>query len=138
MSDPRRAVLDASALLAYLQGEPGAEKVRGALAVGCCMSSVNWAEVLSKVAERGTSSRELTAELTRRRLLGAALQVLPFEEIDAAIVGDLRPKTRSLGLSLGDRACLALGKRLGEPVLTSDKTWLDLDSDLGVEIQSIR
>jgi PIN domain nuclease of toxin-antitoxin system len=131
-------VLDASAFLAYLQAEPGAETVQEALAQGCCISAVNWAEVISKVAELGKPSHEFVADLKSRRLLGAALRVVPFDEIDAPIVGDMRPQTRHLGLSLGDRACLTLGRRLGSPVLTTDRAWGKLDVDLEVEIRVIR
>ena len=127
-------VLDASALLAYLKGEPGAETVRDALADGCTMSAVNWAEVLSKVAELGKPSGELVAELTERQLLGPALQIVPFEQDDAPLVGDLRPRTRHLGLSLGDRACLALGQRLGSAVLTSDREWEKLGEDFEIRV----
>ncbi len=137
MSNPE-PVLDASAFLAYLQAEDGAALVSNALARGCTMSTVNWAEVLSKVAELGKPPAELVAELESRQLLGTSLRIAPFDNVDALTVGDLRPATRALGLSLGDRACLALGKRLGSPVLTSDRAWGQLDSDIGIEVQLIR
>jgi PIN domain nuclease of toxin-antitoxin system len=131
-------VLDASAFLAYLQAEDGAALVGAALARGCTMSSVNWAEVLSKVAEFGKPPAELVSDLESRQLLGTSLRIVPFDYMDALIVGDLRPATRALGLSLGDRTCLALGKRLGSPVLTSDHAWGHLDSNIGIEVQLIR
>ncbi len=131
MSEP---VLDASAFLAYLQAEPGAEVVQKALARGCCMSAVNWAEVLSKVAELGKPGHDLEAHLERRQLLGTALRILPFAREDASVVGDLRLQTRHLGLSLGDRACLALGQRLGALVLTADRTWARLDGQVAVQV----
>lgn len=130
------AVLDASAFLAYLQAETGADAVQEALSRGCTMSAVNWAEVLSKVADLGKPGHELVAELQDRRLLGTSLRIIPFDEHDAPVVGDLRPQTRHLGLSLGDRACLALGQRLGSPILTTDRSWEKLDSEL--EIRLIR
>ena len=130
----RGTVLDASAFLAYLQAEPGSEVVEEALAKGCSMSAVNWAEVLSKVTELGKPSAELVTDLEDRRLLGAALRILPFEERNAPLVGDLRPQTRHLGLSLGDRACLALGRRLDSPILTTDRAWGDLDLDLDIRV----
>ena len=136
MGDPPEPVLDASAFLAYLQGEPGSKTVRDALAEGCCMSAVNWAEVISKVAELGKPSYELIAELTDRHLLGAALRIVPFDDSDAALVGDLRPQTRHLGLSLGDRACLALGSRRDCAVLTADRDWDK--ARLGLDIRIIR
>lgn len=131
-------VLDASALLAYLQLEPGADAVRDALAAGCSMSAVNWAEVLSKVAELGKSGSELERELKKRGLLGQCLEIVPFGAEDAPAVGDLRPRTRSLGLSLGDRICLALSLRLGLSVVTADRAWKELGADLGIEIRVIR
>ncbi|MDM7324085.1 MAG: hypothetical protein P3W93_003650 [Thermus sp.] len=69
-------------------------------------------------------------------LLGQALQVLPFTEEDALLSARLRPLTRSLGLSLGDRACLALASRLRLPVLTADATWAELS--VGIEVEVIR
>lgn len=127
------SVLDASAFLAYLQAESGASLVRQALSRGCAISAVNWAEVLSKVAELGKPADELVAELEKRHLLGTSLRIVPFDGTDAITVGDLRPITQPLGLSLGDRACLALGKRLGSPVLTADRAWSQLGSEFGTE-----
>ena len=102
------------------------------------MSAVNWAEVLSKVAELGKPADELVAELEKRQLLGTSLRIVPFDGTDAITVGDLRPITRSLGLSLGDRACLALGKRLSSPVMTADRAWSQLGNEIGAEVQLIR
>lgn len=133
-----KRVLDASALLAYLQDEPGAETVRAALVDGCVMSAVNWAEVLSKSEELVLGAEELISELTSRGVLGACLTVLPFAEADAPVAATLRPPTRHLGLSLADRACLALGLRLEATVLTADRTWRDLDPALGVSVLLIR
>lgn len=134
----QEVVLDASALLAYLQDEPGADPVEEALAVGCRMSAVNWSEVLSKTAELGQSGTELSRELTDRGLLGQTLAIVPFEQEDAPGVGDLRPRTRHLGLSLGDRVCLALGQKLRLPVLTTDRDWRELAEKLRLEIRVIR
>ncbi len=130
------AVLDASALLAYLQGEPGADAVAGALSQGAVISLVNLAEVFSKVAERGKDPEALETELSMRGLLYGVLEAQPFTREDALEVARLRPLTRSLGLSLGDRACLALARRLGLPALTTDKNWARLD--LGVDVRVIR
>ena len=131
-------VLDASALLCYLQGESGALLVKDALAQGCCISAVNWAEVLSKTADLGIPSRDLVADLTSRQLLGTALRIVPFSHQDAVLAGDLRPRTRQQGLSLGDRACLALGQRLQARVLTADRAWEGLEEDLRNLVQLIR
>ena len=131
-----KAVLDASALLALLLDEPGAQRVEEAVAEGASMSTVNLAEVLSKLAERGIPPEEAEERLREEGLLGQTLQVLPFTEEDALLVARLRPLTRPLGLSLGDRACLALASRLHLPALTADATWAGLS--VGVEVEVIR
>lgn len=123
MSEDRSLVLDASALLAYLYGEMGAQRVRDALAIGCRISSVNWSEVLAKVAEVGDSAAELVEKLKQSQLLGTSLLVEPFTEHDALLAAELRPNTKDLGLSLGDRACLALGRSRKAKVLTADRDW---------------
>lgn len=128
-------MLDASALLAFLHGERGAEQVAEALEEGAWMSLVNFAEVLSKLAEEGLDPKEARARMEEVGLL-AALGLLPFTEEDALEAARLRPLTRSLGLALGDRACLALGLRLGLPVLTADRAWARLA--LGVRVVLLR
>ena len=129
-------VLDASALLAYLRDEPGAEVVADAIAEGAAISTVNLAEVLSRVADRDGDPSRLVGEMTDRGLLGGAVSVEPFTDEDAVEVARLRPETRAEGLSLGDRACLALARRLSVPALTADAAW----SRLGLEVtlQQIR
>ncbi len=124
-------VLDTSAVLAYVYREPGHERAREALTRGAAMSSVNLAEVHSTLEADGIASEEVVARLT---VVG--LEIEPFDDADAALVGKLRPVTRTLGLSLADRACLALALRLERPVLTTDR---DLArADVGVEVHSIR
>jgi ribonuclease VapC len=130
------AILDASALLAYLQGEPGAAVVANVLTQGSLMSSVNWAETLSKLAERGQDPDTVTDILTNQGLLNNALVIAPFDADLAQATAKLRPLTRSSGLSLGDRACLALGIQTQLPVLTSDQVWSRLT--IGVVVQLIR
>jgi ribonuclease VapC len=125
---PSSAVLDASALLAYLFGEPGRATVRASMP-GSQMSSVNWSETVQKTAARGRSARERRAELA-----DMGLTIVPFGVDDAEAAADLwRP---GQDLSFADRACLALGQRLRLPVLTGDRAWASLDLD--VEIQLIR
>jgi PIN domain nuclease of toxin-antitoxin system len=131
-----RAVLDASALLAWLQDEPGAQLVDTALAAGAAMSAVNWAEVLSKAAEAGQDPDALAARLTDEGLLGGLVEVLPLEAADAPLIARLRPLTRSAGLSLADRACLALAQRLGLEAVTAERAWAGLE--LGVSVRVIR
>ena len=123
-------VLDASALLAYLQDEPGGERVRGVLA-DSVMSSVNWAEVIGKARDERVDTQGLREDLAS---LGLALE--PFSAEQGEIAGRLKERTRRLGLSLGDRACLALGSDRGETVYTADRAWLHLE--LGVDIEAIR
>ena len=130
------AVLDASALLAYLQGEPGADVVADALLQKAAISAVNWAETLSKLAEHGQDPDSVTTQLREQGLLDRALIIYPVDEELGRQIAKLRTPTRSLGLSLGDRACLALALKLNLPALTSDRVWETLS--LGVEIRVIR
>ena len=123
-------VLDASALLAYLQREPGAASVRAALG-SACMSTVNWTEVIQKAAGSENEAAELQTDLES---LGLALE--PFSASQAGIAGTLREPTMELGLSLGDRACLALALDKGESILTADRIWERLR--LGIRIEVIR
>ena len=128
------AVLDASALLALLKGEPGAERVAEALERGAYLSAVNLAEVLSKLADWGEDPAEAQARMAQVGLLGAAVEVFPFTGEDALEVARLRALTRAYGLSFGDRACLALARRLGLPALTAERAWAELDLGIPVEV----
>lgn len=123
-------VLDASALLALLQREPGADQVQQMLA-SAVMSVANLAEVLGKSADRGL-------DVTRQHRLIAALgiQLEPVTEDDALESARLRRLARSGTpvLSLGDRLCLALADRLAVPVLTADRVWAALDLDVEVRL----
>lgn len=129
-------VLDASALLAYLRDESGADVVADAVATGAAISTVNLGEVLSRVADRGGDPARVSRQMTDRGLLDGAIAVEPFTSADAIEVARLRPLTRDLGLSLGDRACLALAKRLDTPVLTADSAWSKFNPRL--EVRQIR
>lgn len=123
-------VLDASAALARLRGERGADVVEARLEAAL-MSAVNYAEVVSKLIDLGTSAD------TAADAAGAlGMAVVPFDELAAVRVGSLRDGTRSRGLSIGDRACIALAERLALPVLTADRAWAELD--LGIEVVLIR
>ena len=123
-------VLDASALLAYLQLEPGADAVKAALGEAT-MSTVNWAEVIQKVSPSESEAVEL-----RYGMQSLGLTLLPLSAVQAEIAGRLRESTARFGLSLGDRACLAVGKDSGGVVYTADSVWLELGLD--VEIKAIR
>lgn len=130
------AVLDASALLAYLRDEPGADAVADAVAGGASISTVNLGEVFSRVADRGADPADVAREMTDRGLLDGAITVEEFTSADAVEVGRLRPLTREHGLSLGDRACLALARRLALPAVTADTAWSKLD--LKLDLRQIR
>lgn len=125
-----KAVLDASALLAVLHEEAGFEKAEPFLETGA-VSAVNWSEVVQKSLARGVRIEGLRADM---EALG--LDILPFTAEDAEIAADLWRRTRRRGLSLGDRSCLALGIRLGLPVITADKAWTGLGA--GIVIHVIR
>jgi PIN domain nuclease of toxin-antitoxin system len=129
-------ILDASALLAFLHGEPGAEVVADALNQGALISAVNWAEVLTKLAELGETPEAVTQRLEKMGILGFAVEIQPFDESYARGVARLRAATREQGLSLGDRACLALADRLQLEVLTADRAWINLS--LSLKIHNIR
>ncbi len=122
-------VLDASALLALLNREPGHEEI-ARIITHAAISAVNLSEVAAKLAESGMPGEEI-----RNALEGLALETHDFGRELAFQAGLLRPSTRSRGLSLGDRACLALGQQLNLPVLTTDRAWEGLD--LGVEVRLI-
>lgn len=130
------AVLDASAFLAYLRDEPGADDVADAIADGAAISTANLAEVLSRAADRGADPQRLARQLTERGLLDGAISVEPLVGADTVEIAQLRPLTREHGLSLGDRACLALARRLDLPAVTADTAWSRLD--LRVEVRRIR
>lgn len=126
-------VLDASALLAYLGNEPGADVVADAIADGVSISAVNLAEALSTLATRDKDPTDVVSELSGRGLLGGAITVEPFTTADATEAARLRPLTRAAGLSLADRACLALARRLATAALTADQAWSGLALDVGVQ-----
>lgn len=127
------SVLDASALLAYLHEEPGADVVADALAESARMSTANFAETLSKLADAGRVPAEVADELADRGILGGLLVLEPVTGDDALTIADIRATTGRRDISLGDRACLALALRLGLPVLTSDGSWADLGLDVAVQ-----
>ncbi|WP_347179183.1 type II toxin-antitoxin system VapC family toxin [Roseofilum acuticapitatum] len=123
-------VVDASAILALLNQEKGSEEVARFMGKAA-ISSVNLSEVIAKLAELNIPEDVIAEILSNLRL-----EVIPFNEEQALQAGMLRPVTKSLGLSLGDRACLALGIYLHQPVLTSDRQWSHLN--LNVEVRLVR
>ena len=126
-----RIVLDASALLAVLNREPGAERLTPQLLSAATSSTVNLAEVQGKLVSRGIKPDEAW-EAARSPIREAAV----FTGEQAKIAGSLIAQTSSFGLSLGDRACLALGIALKAPVYTADRSWKNLK--LGVRIHLVR
>lgn len=127
-----QSVLDASALLALLLGEPGADKVKAALD-GALMSVVNLAEVVSYYARLGAARQDIEAIL--RPL---PIRAVPVDTALSFDAGMLRLTTLERGLSLGDRYCLALAKREGVPALTAERRWPDIAAAAGVSIALIR
>lgn len=124
-------VLDAAALIAEFNREPGAEQVLAAYP-DVVISAVNVAEVIAKLSERGATDAETTEILARMRC-----PVQAFDAGQALLAGQLRSRTRAFGLSLGDRACLALALTIAaRQVLTTDRAWQRLD--LGLDIRVIR
>jgi len=124
------AILDASALLAFLQNEPGGDRVESVLPEAV-ISSVNWAEVVQKSIAAGVNVDGL-----REDLEALGLRILPFTAEEAEIAAQLWQQTRQIGLSLGDRACLSVGIRLEAVVLTADQIWTTLS--LPIAVHSIR
>jgi len=123
-------VFDASAVLAFLNQEPGTERVEEVLP-RACISTVNIAEVVTRLANEGVTETEVQEVLD-----DLDLTIFPFDERQSLVTGLLRPATKSFGLSLGDRACLSLAMVKQIPVLTADRVWLDLD--LAIDIRTIR
>ncbi len=127
-------LIDASAILAYLHDEPGAETVDAALlGTECLVTAANHAEIISRCLDRGVA-----ADVVETLLRELGYRVVELSPADGAQAGLLRPLTRRWGLSLGDRLCLAVARRLRIPVLTADRPWLELAAPLGLDIRCIR
>jgi PIN domain nuclease of toxin-antitoxin system len=122
------AVLDASALLAFLRREPGVGRV-GEVLADSVISTVCLAEVLSTALDQGASLQPACDAVGRLPIV-----VRPFDPQDAYIAASLRPLTRRMGLSLADRASIALGQKLGLTVLTTHKSWREVLTSAEIEI----
>ena len=123
-------IADSSAILALLKQEPF-DKLDPRRLFRATISAVNLSEVLERLCAGGLSESEADEAVAALNL-----RVADFDEAQARLAAHLRPRTRRAGLSLGDRACLALGLHLGRPVITADRVWTSLD--IGVEVVVIR
>ena len=121
-------VFDSSALLAIVFREQGAEVAARRLSGGI-VSAVNASEVIARLVDFGTSGQD-----ARNALLNFGLDIRPFDTALAVAAGQLRATTREKGLSLGDRACVALAIREQVGVVTADRAWAGLDLDVEVEL----
>lgn len=124
-------VLDASALLVLLKGEPGGDKVIVALKEGAAISAINFSEVIAKLNESN-----MPEEAIHEALDFLELDIIGFDTQIAYQSGMLRLVTKRAGLSLGDRACLALAQQLDLPAITADRVWEGLVP--GIVVQLIR
>ena len=116
-----------------MKDEDGADRVEEAVQAGALISTVNWAEVLSRLVQSGGDPFEVTSRALPFAELGL-LSLIPFDDEQARETARLRVKTQSLGLSLADRAALALGRLRGLPVLTADRAWRSLRLAITIEV----
>ena len=126
MSKPRY-VVDASALLCVMFEEDGADHVAARLP-GAMISASNYSEVVAKLVDRGTPPADIVAIMA-----DLDIEVVPVDRQQAELAGLMRAATAGLGLSLGDRACLALAQVRRTTALTTDRAWSKLDIDVTVE-----
>ena len=127
-------IVDASAVIAFLQREPGHETVEQALQSDrCVVSAANQSEIISKALDRGVTPDAIVSILAE-----LSYAVLDLKVEDGVQAGLMRLPTRAAGLSLGDRLCLATAQRLQAQVVTADGVWLSVAETLGLDIQCIR
>jgi ribonuclease VapC len=127
-------VIDASALLAVARGENGANVVLDLINTEeCVVSSVNLAEVASKLIDLGLPPSELHHAIAQFNV-----DAIDFSQEQAMVSAEIRPITKAIGLSLGDRACIALAKLMNGCAVTADKAWSDIAEPVGVSIIFIR
>jgi ribonuclease VapC len=122
------AVFDATAIVAVLFKEPGSDAILAQLD-GALVSTVNLAEAQAALLRRGAK-----ADFAWRRLVDLGCEIVPFDQEQARLAGQLPQGTRVNGLSLGDRACLALAIERKATVYTTDATWKNLGLGIGVEV----
>ena len=121
-------VLDASALLAAFFGEEGTERVEDMLP-NAVISAVNLSEVVAKLQDRGVPDQEID-----RHVADLDLDIIAFDRVQAIGAGRLRRDTKTAGLSLGDRCCLALAAQRRAIAVTTDRAWSSLDLSITVEV----
>ncbi|MBW4553142.1 MAG: type II toxin-antitoxin system VapC family toxin [Aphanocapsa sp. GSE-SYN-MK-11-07L] len=121
-------VLDASALLALLQQETGTDKVVAVLQ-DSAVSTVNWSEVIQKSLAYGIDTDAMQDEF---EALG--VEIIPFTISQAEVAAQLWQQTKVVGLSFGDRACLALAMEQQAIAVTADKTWAQLTIGIGIHV----
>lgn len=126
-------VIDASAVLAFLFGERGGDIAQAWLDRGAAMSTANVQEVVAKLVGRGASLADAVATIG-----DLAVEAADLTLADAITAGGLIAITKPIGLSAGDRCCLALGRRLGVPVVHAEQRWQALAGDMGVEMVLVR
>lgn len=122
--------MDSSPVIALLKSESGSEGLAARLD-GAAISAVNHSEIVGRMVELG-----IDRLVWRSGLDALGLEIVPFDAAASEVAGALLPATKPFGLGLGDRACLALAVMRGEPVLTADRVWAELD--LGIEVELIR
>jgi ribonuclease VapC len=127
-----KVVLDASAILAAIQNEPGGDKIADVLG-HALISTVNVAETYT-IAER----KSLHSDLVRGFFEYRGIDIVPLSHVQAEIAGRMASLTNAAGLSLGDRCCLALAISEKAEVITADRVWLQFAKPLGLTIKSIR
>lgn len=125
-------VLDASAVLCLLFSEKGADKVEARLG-SSSMSTVNYTEVLTKLIDRGVDAEEAIQDLS-----DLDLTIVPVDQSIAEEAARLRTLSKEMGLSLGDRVCLALAKSLNLPVVTTDRAWKEIAKPAGIKVELVR
>ena len=134
VTDTACGVLDASAVLAFMYDEPGADRVEATVARGAVVSIVNWAEAISRMIERGETVDAAAQRVVAQMSAVGTLVIAAFDERMAREAARLRLPTRHLGLSLADRACLALGRLRRLSVLTTDRSWRSLHISVRIEV----
>lgn len=122
-------ILDASAILAVINGEKGADKLPPELLAQAAVSTVNLAEVQSKLVARGWDVNEAWEDCT-----SIVDEIIPFSNEQAKNAGSLISATKSFGLSLGDRACLALAIEKNAAIYTADRSWKNLKLPIAIHI----